>query len=133
MLTPHDLAKSNTEHGHQKAVICWSMTFAPVALRPVLQLLHAIPNGGARDIITAGKLKSEGVKPGIPDLHLPVARRGFIGLYIEMKKPAELKKKGGGLSDDQIKVIAALQAENNFVMVCYDWEHAVRVLEGYLS
>ena len=28
----------------------------------------AIPNGGKRNIITASKLKAEGVKKGVPDL-----------------------------------------------------------------
>mgnify|MGYP004433785991 CR=1 FL=1 len=38
-----------------------------------------------RDARTAANLKRQGVKAGVPDLHLPVARGGYNGLYIELK------------------------------------------------
>ena len=41
--------------------------------------------GGKRDAKTATILKRQGVKAGVPDLHLPVARGGYHGLYIELK------------------------------------------------
>ena len=52
---------------------------------PELALLYHIPNGGKRDAKTATILKRQGVKAGVPDLHLPVARGGYHGLYIELK------------------------------------------------
>jgi hypothetical protein len=48
-------------------------------------LLFAIPNGGHRNIITAKKLKREGVVSGVPDLFLSIPRNGWNGFYIEMK------------------------------------------------
>lgn len=47
--------------------------------------LIAIPNGGLRTPRTAGRLKAEGVKAGVWDLLLPIARLGFLGLWIETK------------------------------------------------
>lgn len=52
-----------------------------------LALLHHIPNGGARSKATAGRLKAEGVKAGIPDICLPVPKNGYGALYIELKVP----------------------------------------------
>jgi hypothetical protein len=51
----------------------------------VLKLLYAVPNGGDRNLRVARKLKAEGVLAGVADLCLPAARRGYHGLYIEMK------------------------------------------------
>ena len=50
-----------------------------------MKLLHHIPNGGNRDVVEARHLKQQGVKKGVPDLHLPVARGSYHSLYIEMK------------------------------------------------
>jgi len=52
---------------------------------PELKLIYHIPNGGSRNTLEAANLKRQGVKAGVPDLCLPVARNGFHGLYIEMK------------------------------------------------
>lgn len=54
-------------------------------LIPEYGLIFAIPNGGARHPAVAAKLKSEGVKAGVPDLFLPVARHGYHGMFIELK------------------------------------------------
>lgn len=56
---------------------------------PDLDLLYAVPNGGERHRAVAAKLKAEGVRKGVPDLCLPVARGGYIGLYLELKKAKE--------------------------------------------
>ena len=41
-----------------------------------------IPNGGSRNVKAAKNLKRQGVKAGVPDLFVPVARRGCHGLFI---------------------------------------------------
>lgn len=63
---------------------------------PELALLYHVPNGGSRKKAEAGRFRAEGVKAGVPDLCLPVARGGFHGLYIELKR-----QKGSKTSDDQ--------------------------------
>lgn len=52
---------------------------------PTWGKIFAIPNGGDRDIRVASRLKAEGVRPGVPDLMLLTARRGYHGLVIELK------------------------------------------------
>lgn len=51
------------------------------------RLLFAVPNGGARNKVTASILKAEGVVAGVADLILLVPSKEFHGLCIEMKKP----------------------------------------------
>ena len=73
-----------SEHDEQVALIaaCESL----YSRHPELRLLFAIPNGGQRNKATAGRLKAEGVRAGVPDMFLPVARGGYHGLFIELKR-----------------------------------------------
>lgn len=95
---------------------------------PELYLMHAIPNGGKRDIRTAAMLKAEGVKPGVPDIFLPIARGGKHGLYIELKR-----RKGGTVSREQEAWIRALSAQDYCCAVCHGWEAAKDEILQYLN
>lgn len=132
-MTPEQLARPGTEHAHQTALFCWCA--ANVVHFPELRLFHAIPNGGLRSKAQAGKLKAEGVKPGVPDCFLPVARYQFHGLYIEMKKPSMRPKRGGkgGLSPEQEAFHFELLKQGYQVVTCYSWSGAMEVLECYLK
>ena len=94
---------------------------------PALRLLHAIPNGGKRDKATAARLKAEGVKPGVPDLFLPVPSGAHHGCYIELKAGRNT------ISDYQEEWIDALRAQGYFVDVCWGWQSAARVIAEYLG
>lgn len=94
---------------------------------PELDLMYHIPNGGKRDLGTAIKLKAEGVKAGVPDIHLPVARGGYIGLYIELKAG---KNKA---TDNQKGWLERLAKQGHRTCVCYGWESASEVLIKYLE
>jgi len=95
---------------------------------PELKLLYHIPNGGSRHRLEAIHLKQQGVRAGVPDLCLPVAREGCHGLYIEMKR-----LKGGRVSPEQAAWMDALQAEGYAVAVCHGWEMACEVIMRYLK
>lgn len=94
---------------------------------PELRLLHHIPNGGSRNELEAVNLKRQGVRAGVPDLCLPVARGGYHGLYIEMKagknKPTE----------KQLWWIENLKKQGYAVSVCWGFEAARMELEKYLK
>ncbi len=116
-----------SEAQHQASVIKWSQQPSIRAKWPELALLYHIPNGGTRDAIEGRHLKQQGVKRGVPDLCLPVARGGYHGLYIE------LKTEKGRMSDAQEWWGKHLAAQGYSWEVCRGWESAVRVLEWYLS
>ena len=113
------------ESKEQEALFDWAVLAE--SHRPELKLLHHIPNGGYRNKITAARLKCEGVKPGVPDLFLPVARGKFHGLYIEMKAEK------GRLTDNQKHWIEKLRQNNYAVEVCWSWENAMKVIINYLD
>lgn len=110
---------------------------------PELHRLFAIPNGGQRDKITAGKLKAEGVKPGVPDILLPVCRGVWAGLFVEMKRPKTTKagtkkaeiidQAAGSTSDDQDGWIGYLRHAGYGVAVAFDWRSAATQIQSYLE
>ena len=94
---------------------------------PELGLLYHIPNGGSRDPREAHNLRMQGVKPGVPDICLPVPRNGYAALYIEMKR-----KSGGVLSDNQRVWLKALNRAGNRAVVCYGFDEARETILEYL-
>lgn len=118
-------ADEDSEHAAQVAVFAWAA--ANTDRLPELALLYAIPNGGARHRAVAAKLKAEGVKAGVPDMALPVARGPYIGAFLEMKhgrnKPTSA----------QLEWLDALGNQGHFCAVCYTAREAERLLEWYLG
>lgn len=115
-----------SEEQEQEAVIQWAE--ASKAAHSELALLHHIANGGFRTKRTAAMLKRLGVKPGVPDLFLPVPRNGAHGLFIEMKRI-----KGGRLSPYQEEWIRQLTRQGYTCAVCAGAEAAIGVIRGYLD
>lgn len=114
----------NAEHYEQKALFDWAAR--AVATIPELDLMYAIPNGGARSAVTGAMLKAEGVKAGVPDICLPIRRHGFNALYIE------LKAKGGRMQQNQIEWQQRLNDAGNMAVTCIGWEAARDTIQTYL-
>lgn len=113
-----------TEHQEQVALFKWADIMSKNV--PDLKLLFAIPNGGLRSKVVAVKLKKEGVKSGVPDIFLPVPKDGYSGLWIE------LKTKKGRVTENQKWWIARLEEQGYMASVCYGWNAARTLIEGYL-
>lgn len=94
---------------------------------PKLETIYHIPNEGKRSLATGGKLKAEGLKAGFPDIGLPVAKRGYHGLYIEMKSQK------GRLSPEQKEWQNRLTKYGNLSIVCYGFEEARDAILWYLG
>lgn len=86
-------------------------------------LIFAIPNGGGRNIVTAGRLKMEGVLAGVPDLFIP-----SLKLWIEMKR-----KKGGVVSKEQKSVMNYLETVGYICYVAHGCDEAKLIIETVIG
>jgi len=95
----HDIQKAICEYLDIRGVCYW-----------------AVPNGGNRNIITAKKLKAEGVTAGVPDITII-----HEGLYygLEVKKPATVGSRKGVLSLTQKAMIERIKEAGGEVAVVY--------------
>ena len=114
------------ESAEQQTLITWARLAR--GKYPELDMLYHITNEGKRSVVTGARLKSEGLKPGVPDLCLAVARGGAHGLYIEMKRT-----KGGRVSPQQAAWLEKLAHEGYATAICRGWEQARDVIERYLA
>ncbi len=69
------------EDNLQKSCVAWF----DLQYRHLSWALFHIPNGGFRNQKEAAKFKAMGVRAGVPDLMLVIARRGYNYLAIELK------------------------------------------------
>ena len=115
-----------SEHQSQAAVISWWRLVCGSYHLPEFALF-AIPNGGARNLITGARLKQEGVRAGILDLMLAVKRSDFGGLFIEMKK---LGKRPSPAQQEVMDYLARAGYERK---VCWTSAAATAAIREYLG
>lgn len=113
---------ANTEHDLQVSCLRWLRFAHPMVL------CYAIPNGGYRTASNAKSLRAEGLRAGIPDLHIPIASQGYHSLYIEMKNG-----KAGRLSEHQKEMHERLRDYGNKVVVCKTFDEFRREINDYLD
>ncbi|MCM1364946.1 MAG: VRR-NUC domain-containing protein [Faecalibacterium sp.] len=95
---------------------------------PELKAMYHVPNEGKRSEQQGAKMKSEGLKPGVPDICLPVSRGGYHSLYIELKR-----EKGGRLTENQKTWIDMLRRLGNYAVCCCGSKAAEKVILWYLN
>ena len=91
--------------------------------------IFAIPNGGARNVITGAMLKKEGATAGVFDVFVGITNpsRGLPGLFIEFKAG---KNK---LSEKQKDFMGEMISEGYECETCYSLEEAIKCLNDYLK
>ena len=112
----------------QKNIITWAKN-VKYGDKTLADYLHHSPNGGLRSKTEGAKFKAMGTKAGYPDLILDIARQGYHGLRIELKR---LEPKGR-VSPEQKQRIAMLNEENYKAVVCFGYDEAVNTLKDYMS
>ena len=121
------MRRRSPEHDSQVVVIEW-WSWAHKGLGLPEFALFAVPNAGAgAQRGQAGKMKAEGARSGIPDLLLPVERRGRKGLAIEMKSEI------GRVSVPQVEVLAWFASIGWQTEVCRSADAAIAALQQYLG
>ena len=116
-----------TEAQHQANVFRWTKQPKIRSKWPELALLFHVKNETAEGAGRVAADRIQGVKKGVPDLCLPVARGPYHGLWIEMKNER------GRVSDAQQWWVSRLTEQNYMAAVCHGWEAAVKLLEWYLE
>ena len=119
------------EDDEQKALFQW----LGMKARPdyPTNLAFAIPMGGKRDVREAARMKSQGSKAGVPDLMLPVARGGYHGMFIEMKRPIVKGTAKPVISPEQRYWLDCLSEQGYKAIVCYGALEAITAITEYLE
>lgn len=89
-------------------------------------LLYHIPNEGTGSAARGRIQKKQGLRAGAPDLCLAVARGGYHGLYIEMKR------KNGCTSLEQRIFQEDLTAQGYKAVTCWQAQQAQDAITAYM-
>lgn len=101
---------------------------------PHIMAIH-VPNGGNRNPREAARLKSMGVKPGVPDILIfhrmidgsdPECDHVWSGLAIELKVPPNK------VTASQQEVMHKLEQESWITRVCTSFDQFKKEVDGYL-
>jgi hypothetical protein len=93
---------------------------------PFLKFVYAVPNGGHRHPATAGRMKAEGVRKGVPDIVLPVPNTYYHGAYFELKKDAKCRA-----TPEQKEFIEFVKSQGYYADVCYGADDVLDRIEAY--
>lgn len=113
----------NLEHKMQCSYFEWLQHKYPAAY----SLTYAIPNAGKRTALNGKFMKDEGLKSGVPDIHMAVPLGGYHGLYIELKIGSNK------LTENQMTWFANLTEAGYFCSVCYSIDELIDCTEKYLK
>lgn len=111
-----------TEAEEQEALFAWCLVNG-------IEMVH-IPNERKCTAYVAGQLLRQGLRNGFPDNFIPIARGGFHGLFIELKRA---KKSLSKKSPEQREWVKKLNAAGYKAVFCYGAEEAKKVISEYLS
>lgn len=124
-------ATAPTEHQETVAVVRWWNLqwhlYADAGIKCSAESLLHVPNEGRRSPMMASILKSEGMRPGTPDLFLAVPSPSSAGLWLEMKK-----QKGGRVSASQARMADVLKASGYTVKLCHGAVEAIEAIKAHL-
>lgn len=98
----------------------------------VFELAYHVPNGGSRKggAREGARLKAQGVKAGVPDICIAVARGGYMGLYIEFKATPP---NDAAVSKTQNEWLGRLEVQGYKAVLCKGMQALINEVEAYLA
>lgn len=116
---------NSPEHDIQVGFVVWCAMHRK--RYPGLERGFAVPNGGHRSKATAGKLKAEGVRPGVLDWYCPKRRHPYVGLVIEFKAPGKYP------TPAQKDELLFLSNEGWSTHVCWSIDEGIAAVRDYFG
>ncbi|MCM1544738.1 MAG: VRR-NUC domain-containing protein [Ruminococcus sp.] len=122
------LRANETEDEAQKKLFDWlEGTEAAMIHKDLKRSVH-IANEGKRTASYGAKLKQMGMRPGFPDIFVPIPTKRHCGLFIELKRA-----KGGRASKEQQDWIDYLNSKGYCACVCNGVDEAKLAVLRYLG
>lgn len=120
----------SSEHQDQAQIVTWLKAAGLWDKYGIFSVPNGIPLPGSQKARSRiiNYMKREGMRPGVADMVFPVARGGYFGMYLEMKR-----KTGGELSEEQRRFIGIVEMNGYFTAVPNGYDDAMRIIEDYLS
>jgi hypothetical protein len=116
-----------TEAQDQQSIMQWAAWNQ--GQYPALRFLFHVPNEGDRGDRGHAIAVAQGLRPGVPDLLLPVAIGEYIGLAIELKRA----DRSNHPTADQRFWIEGMRRNGWRTEVCYGYDETIAVIEQYLN
>lgn len=129
------LASLASEDQHLILVFDWARLLS--SKHPELRNLYHVPNEGKREVLrdkhgrvycpSGQRAKRKGLAKGYPDINLDIARHGFHGLRIELKRPGERP------TMDQLDWLERLTTAGYLALICWGADPTIATIADYLS
>jgi hypothetical protein len=112
----------------------WALKWRELGAADERLLMH-IPNGAHKTPAQRGVFKALGLRAGVPDLLLAVARRGVPFSHCDVGEAGlwlELKAEKGRTTPAQESLHEALHKAGYVVVVCHGFDEAVAAIETWM-
>lgn len=117
----------------QSAYFTWVLHPNNVLLMPELNCIYAIPNGSYKTKTERYKMQCEGLRSGVPDIHIAVSRKPYFSFYIECKRYKEFRKANHNCSDNQLLWHSRLKEQGHKVEVLWSVTGMIKETKLYLG
>lgn len=112
---------------HQAQVAFFERVHWAAQWHPELEAIYAVPNAAQRSEREGARMKDEGLKPGQPDVCVPIPRNGYGALYLELKvgknKP----------TPEQVARMKVLESVGNLCLCVWGWEAMWEAVVEYMD